>query len=239
MIHIIYNEDIPSRTIFYRDIIQRYPCSSPKIFITDCLKNYKWLGYNHENDTKYDIVICKKYKSEYEKYSDIIISDEKINNNPIMIRLTNCANDISEDLFIYGKWKGLYKMIIITPTIRPHLLDIIQSQLNFEYINKWIIVYDETRISHDEFFPKKNNDIIEYVYTNHHLFGVPQKNYAISQIKDTDVYIYHLPDNIKINNNIYLLLYMIGTDKSCQINDGSFFYHYSSSHKHPNCFIHL
>ena len=92
---------------------------------------------------------------------------------------------------------------IITPCCRQDNLDILLDSLKFEYINEWIIVYD---ISKGDFKKKFDHPkISEYFHTSMGISGNPQRNYALTKIKNEHGYIYYLDDDNIIHPDFYTL----------------------------------
>jgi glycosyltransferase involved in cell wall biosynthesis len=104
------------------------------------------------------------------------------------------------------------KITLITPSIRPENLLKIMDSIRFEYINKWIIVYDGSKIVEN---PKLfiNDKIEEHIYKGDGISGNPQRNYALDLLKDTDTYLYYLDDDNIIHPELYNLLDNIEDDK--------------------------
>lgn len=100
-------------------------------------------------------------------------------------------------------------VVLITPSIRPNNLLKIRDSIKFEYINKWIIVYDGSKIAENpklfanDYFSDK---IEEHVYKGDGGSGNPQRNYALDLIKDMDTYLYYLDDDNIIHPELYALL---------------------------------
>ena len=100
-------------------------------------------------------------------------------------------------------------VVLITPSIRLNNLLKIRDSIKFEYINKWIIIYDGSKITenpklftNDSFSDK----IEEHVYKGDGKSGNPQRNYALDLIKDMDTYLYYLDDDNIIHPELYTLL---------------------------------
>jgi len=83
------------------------------------------------------------------------------------------------------------KLTIITPCTRPYHLMRIKESIPFEYVEQWIIVYDESVTPNAHLF----NDarIQEYGCQGHSIAGNIQRNYALDRIGDT--YVYFLDDD--------------------------------------------
>jgi len=95
------------------------------------------------------------------------------------------------------------KITIITPCCRPNNLNNIK--INFDYIDEWIIVYDASKI---ENFEKQfdNPKISEYHFKSNGISGNPQRNYALTQVKNKNTFIYFLDDDNTIHPDLYKLL---------------------------------
>jgi hypothetical protein len=108
----------------------------------------------------------------------------------------------------YGKKEGRLdkdyqnKITIITPCIRPENLKTIKNSLDFNCIHEWIIVYDNVSL-------QKNFDheqISEYNYTClEGRSGNPQRNYALTKIKNENTYIYYLDDDNIVHPDLFKL----------------------------------
>ena len=103
------------------------------------------------------------------------------------------------------------KITIITPCCRPEKLRRIKESINFDYLDEWIIVYDESKVKSRE---KQFDDckISEYYHTSTGISGNPQRNYGLSQIKNEDTFIYYLDDDNIIHPDLYKLLNVINKD---------------------------
>ena len=103
------------------------------------------------------------------------------------------------------KTKEKLLITLITPCIRPKNLPLILKSINFKHVCEWIIVYDTLKISTEKQFDDPK--ISEYFHTSKGISGNPQRNFALSIIKNKECYIYYLDDdNIKkilIPNKIY------------------------------------
>ena len=97
------------------------------------------------------------------------------------------------------------KITIITPSIRPENLLIIQQSILFEYVNEWIIVYDGNKIKENpNLF--SSDKIKEYVYSGEGRSGNSQRNYALDQVQHSDTYIYFLDDDNLIHPELYSIV---------------------------------
>jgi hypothetical protein len=133
----------------------------------------------------------------------IMTANAPIQDAPIQ-DTTNASPPTQDTTNAYRK-----KVVLITPSIRPNNLLKIRDSIKFEYINKWIIVYDGNKIAEN---PKLfTNDccsdkIEEHVYKGDGGSGNPQRNYALDLIKDMDTYLYYLDDDNVIHPHLYTLL---------------------------------
>jgi hypothetical protein len=104
------------------------------------------------------------------------------------------------------------KLTIITPCTRIHNLPALYESIEFDKINKWIIVYDTTvNTCHHSFI--HSEQIIE-AYCKSSLNGVvgnTQRNYGLSLVED-DNYIYFLDDDNIIHPNFWKIAEELETD---------------------------
>lgn len=108
------------------------------------------------------------------------------------------------------------RVVLITPSIRPKNLIKIRDSIKFEYINKWIIVYDGSKIAENpKLFANDcfSDKIEEHVYKGDGGSGNPQRNYALDLIKDMDTYLYYLDDDNVIHPELYTLLSTLEDNK--------------------------
>lgn len=112
-------------------------------------------------------------------------------------------------------FKNNNKMTIITPSYRTNNLITVKNSINFDYVHEWIIVYDGSKISENpNIFSNENNDKIkEYIYKGEGISGNPQRNYALSMIKNEDTFIYYLDDDNIIHPSLYKLMNIIDKNK--------------------------
>jgi SAM-dependent methyltransferase len=115
------------------------------------------------------------------------------------------------------------KMTLITPSTRPENLLRIHTSINFDYIDNWLIVYDGKVIKNNPMlFEDKNTKIKEYVFEGDGWCGNPQRNFALSQIKDENTYLYYLDDDNEIHPDLYKLLNIIDDGYLCTFNQKLF-----------------
>ena len=113
-------------------------------------------------------------------------------------------------------FKNKNKITLITPSYRVNNLLNIKNNINFDYVEEWIIVYDGSKINDNpKLFENQenNNKIKEYVYKGQGISGNPQRNYALSNITNPDTLIYYLDDDNMIHPDIYRLLNIIDNNK--------------------------
>lgn len=173
------------------------------LIIEDIFKKY------NENDY---IISLKDILHHFQDYYFISLDHENRNS-------TNWDND---KLFILIKngsqpiFKTNNKMTIITPSYRINNLVKLEKSINFDYIDEWIIVYDGNKIQENPYFFKDNknsNKIKEYLYKGEGISGNPQRNYALSLIKNENTLLYYLDDDNLINNNLFKLINIIDKNK--------------------------
>ena len=103
------------------------------------------------------------------------------------------------------------KIIIITPASRIKNLKIIKKSINFNFIFKWIIVYDEHKIKKNFQYFKKNNQIAEFTYLSkaNEVWGHGQRNFALEYINkeysEDHIFIHFLDDDNVVHPNFYNL----------------------------------
>jgi hypothetical protein len=106
------------------------------------------------------------------------------------------------------------KITIITPSVRPDNLKIIEQSINFDYVDEWIIVYDQSKITENpNLFKGKNDKIKEYLYTGEGISGNPQRNFALDMVQNEDTYLYFLDDDNMIHPHLYCLLNVLEPEK--------------------------
>jgi predicted O-methyltransferase YrrM len=124
----------------------------------------------------------------------------------------------NDKLFILVKgggepiFKNQNKITIITPSYRIDNTQKLKDSINFDYVDEWIIVYDQTRISENpNLF--KNSKIKEYIHMGRGISGNPQRNYAMTKVTNPGTMIYYLDDDNLINPSIYKLFDVIDNTK--------------------------
>jgi predicted O-methyltransferase YrrM len=126
-------------------------------------------------------------------------------------------------------FKNTNKLTIITPSYRVHLLKEIEKNMNFEYIDEWIIVYDGSKITDNPkiFENQGNNKIKEYIHTD--LTGVggnPQRNYGLNRIANPNALVHFLDDDNIVHPNMYNLMKIIDNSKLYTFNQPNRVYGY-------------
>jgi len=97
------------------------------------------------------------------------------------------------------------KITIITPSYRTQNLQKLKDSIDFKYVEEWIIVYDGSKVAENTHLfhdPK----IKEYVFRGEGISGNPQRNYALSQVKNPDTMLYFLDDDNLMHPRLYSLL---------------------------------
>jgi SAM-dependent methyltransferase len=134
------------------------------------------------------------------------------NNDKLFILVKNGAEPI---------FKNNNKLTIITPSYRTQNLTAVKNSINFDYVDQWIIVYDEKHIHENPKLFQDNHKINEYLHTSDGLHGNPQRNYALSLIKDKNTILYYLDDDNVIHPQLYKLLDIIDNNKLYSFNQTS------------------
>jgi hypothetical protein len=108
------------------------------------------------------------------------------------------------------------KITIITPSYRIDNIYKLKQSIDFNYLHEWIIVYDGNKIPENpNLFLNDNeeNKIKEYVCNDIGISGNPQRNFALSNLRFDDTYLYFLDDDNIIHPDLYKLLDIIDNDK--------------------------
>ena len=113
------------------------------------------------------------------------------------------------------------KITIITPSYRVDNLHKLKDSIDFEYVDEWIIVYDQTKVSENPNLFKDNSKIKEYCYLGEGISGNPQRNFAMTRVTNPDTMIYYLDDDNIINPGIYKLLDVIDNTKLYTFNQAN------------------
>lgn len=117
-------------------------------------------------------------------------------------------------------FKSANKITIITPSYRIDNLENIYKSINFEYIDEWIIVYDENRIKQNPYHFKnlENNKIKEYIHTSEGISGNPQRNFALTKVSNENAILYYLDDDNIVHPSLYKLLNFVDNKKIYSFN---------------------
>jgi glycosyltransferase involved in cell wall biosynthesis len=149
-----------------------------------------------------DAELINYFHLTYKSCDDYHIIHRDIENS-----IMNITTMYEEDLNI----KTRKKITIITPCTRPENLNKIKESIRFEYVDNWIIVYDEKKIKENpNLFKDKNKDnnskIKEYIFSGKGKFGNSQRNFGMDSIDNKNTYLYFLDDDNIIHPNLYDLL---------------------------------
>jgi len=166
----------------------------------DFFKSYSLTDINEEQLVNYFKLLLANDNNNYE-----IIYRETIDIKPI--------KKININYNIYKE--NNFKITIITPSIRPENLLKIVNYINFDYIAKWIIVYDSSKIKENPLLFSNNNKIIELMYEDKNsISGNAQRNYALDFIQNhEETYVYFLDDDSKLIDDIYKLFNILESEK--------------------------
>jgi glycosyltransferase involved in cell wall biosynthesis len=161
--------------------------------LLDEKKLYRIKCYSLINNSIDDLI--SYFKLIYKSCDDYVI----LINNKISTNINIKINQLVKN-------KNAKKITIITPSIRPENLSQIKDSINFDYVNEWIIVYDENKIKENPYLFKNESKITEYLHKNEKsTAGNSQRNFALSNIKNKDTYIYFLDDDNIMHPEIYNL----------------------------------
>ena len=109
------------------------------------------------------------------------------------------------------------KIILITPSTRFKNLKVIFKSINWNYISRWIVVYDKKIIHKNPFFFKKNKKITELTnFNSTSIKGASQRNLALRYLtkkKIKNSYLYFLDDDNIIHPNFYKICKKIKNEK--------------------------
>jgi hypothetical protein len=96
------------------------------------------------------------------------------------------------------------KITIITPCCRPEHLPKIYESLNFEYIHKWIIVYDSSKGREYERRYAEHKNIIEADYHHLGISGNDQRNFGLNFVSKG--FVYFLDDDNIVHPDFWKVL---------------------------------
>jgi len=166
--------------------------------------------YKKYNEAAY-IEVLQPILDQFEKYYFVTL--DHCNKNS-----TGWDNDKLLVLIKKGEpiFKNTNKITIITPSYRVENIPKLKASIDFNYVNEWIIVYDGNKITENPNLFENNNEqnkIREFVYKGDGISGNPQRNFALSNMRFDDTYLYFLDDDNIIHNDLYKLLDIIDNDK--------------------------
>jgi phospholipid N-methyltransferase len=99
-------------------------------------------------------------------------------------------------------FKNDQRMTIITPSYRTQNLQKIKESINFDYLNEWIIIYDETKIPPGtKLFDHPK--IKEYTFKGPGISGNPQRNFALNTLSHTSGMLYFLDDDNIVHPGLF------------------------------------
>ena len=104
------------------------------------------------------------------------------------------------------------KVIIISPVSRVKNLKLIKKSINFDFIYKWIIVYDSDKVKKNINYFKREKNIKEFIYysKSNEVQGNGQRNFALNYIEKKYIkfkpFIYFLDDDNIVHSNLYNLI---------------------------------
>ncbi len=104
-------------------------------------------------------------------------------------------------------WANNHKMTIITPSCRPENLMKVYASLDFNYVERWVIVYDGGKVPTNPHQFANIPKIEEHVHEGSGLAGNAQRNYALRLLGDyPDTLLYFLDDDNIVHPELYWLL---------------------------------
>ena len=112
------------------------------------------------------------------------------------------------------------KLTIITPCCRPENLIKLKDSIEFNLIDKWIIVYDTSKNRTYTMQFQDHSKILELECNTLGAAGHPQRNYGISHVEDG--YIYMLDDDNIVHPDFW---------KLCVTFEMPYFYTFNRVHK--------
>lgn len=100
----------------------------------------------------------------------------------------------------------IHKVYIVTPCSRPENLQHLRLSLNFDFVEKWIIVHD--RPNSETFTFGDSDQIIELACTADALFGNACRNMGIDHMMANDMrgFVFFLDDDNLVHPNMWKLL---------------------------------
>lgn len=105
------------------------------------------------------------------------------------------------------------KLTIITPCYRLNNILNLYDSINFDYVDEWIIVYDQSKIKENPNLFENDEKIKEYLFNGEGISGNPQRNFALSKVRNDNTYLYYLDDDNIIHPGLFKLLNLIDKNK--------------------------
>lgn len=183
--------------------------------------------YEYLNDGGILIIedIFKKYneKDYIDRLADVLCNFQEYYFVSLDHNNKNSFGWNNDKLFILVKngtkiFNNTKKMTVITPSYRLDNLLKIKENMNFDYIDEWIIVYDGSKINKIPNLFLNETKIKEYICNDKGISGNPQRNFALNKITNEDTYLYYLDDDNLIHPDLYKLLNIVGNQKICTFN---------------------
>tara|TARA_B100001769_G_scaffold275297_1_gene276942 strand:- start:4893 stop:8519 length:3627 start_codon:yes stop_codon:yes gene_type:complete len=164
--------------------------------------------YNNISDNLNSDWVAYNSIGHYKKSLGSILEKSKIFNRQQGIYI---KNNISINNSISKHNINENKIVIITPCYRIENLKQIYNSINFNFVIKWIIIYDGKYILN---YPKQfenNDNIEEYNYAaDESMWGNAQRNYALDILAKKkalhNCFVYFLDDDNIIHPNLYKIL---------------------------------
>jgi len=124
----------------------------------------------------------------------------------------------NDKLFILVKkgepiFKNKNKITVITPCSRIENIEKVRNSINLNFIDQWIIVYDNKKIIENPKIFNNEPKITELIHQSEGISGNPQRNFALDYIKDKSTFIYFLDDDNIIHPDFYRLIPILKTNK--------------------------
>lgn len=171
------------------------------------------LRINDENNYFYDLKdILYNFKNYFfieVDYKDIDINIQK--NNKLFILIKNGPPIFEKN----------NKLTIITPCYRIENIHKLKESINFNYLEEWIIVYDGTKIIDNPYIFENMENIKEYVNKDDGASGNPQRNFALSKIKNLNSLIYFLDDDNIMHPFLYEVLKFLDKNRMYTFNQNN------------------
>jgi len=167
---------------------------------------------NYFYDLKDILYNFKNYFFIEVDYRDIDINIQK--NNKLFILIKNGPPIFEKN----------NKITIITPCYRIENIHKLKESINFNYLEEWIIVYDGTKIIENPNIFGNIEKIKEYVNKDEGSSGNPQRNFALSKIKNLNSLLYFLDDDNIIHPFLYEVLKFLDENRMYTFNQNNYKY---------------